>query len=148
MSKLTIREWGPAGWEWLHTIAHTWPRQPTSDDQREMRAFLLSFSRHLPCPACRKHFRAFLDRRLTDESLTSRSSVVRLLNDAHNEVNLRLGKRVWTLNEHYQAYSTQRHSPMAPPWMVVAATIAATLVAVRLLACTRNEKKSLRIHSN
>ena len=147
MSRLTLREWGPAGWAWLHTIAHTWPRQPTNDDRREMRAFLLSFSRHLPCPACREHFRAFLDRRLSDESLASRAALVRLLNDAHNEVNLRLGKRAWTLDEHYQAYSTHRHGLKASPWTVVAVTIAvtfaATLATAQLLGCTlpRTRKK-------
>lgn len=69
-----------------------------------MRAFLHLFAQHLPCPICRKHFQALLEQSLDDDALASRDTLVRFLHDAHNEVNLRLGKRVWTLEEHYRAY--------------------------------------------
>jgi hypothetical protein len=39
------------------------------------------------------------------ETLSTKESVVKLLNDAHNEVNVRLGKRVYTLEEHYDVYA-------------------------------------------
>lgn len=45
---------------------------------------------------------------MTDETLHTRSSIVKLLNDAHNEVNARTGKRLYTLEEHYQVYSFQK----------------------------------------
>ena len=54
------------------------------------------------CAFCR------LARRATPDALSGRAAVVRLLNDAHNEVNARLGKRVWTLREHYEVYSLER----------------------------------------
>jgi len=49
---------------------------------------------------------------MTEDTLKTRSSIVKLLNDAHNEVNARTGKMVYTLKEHYQVYSfrKQRHN--------------------------------------
>jgi hypothetical protein len=45
---------------------------------------------------------------MTEDILGTRSSIVKLLNDAHNEVNARTGKRVYTLDEHYQVYSFEK----------------------------------------
>lgn len=45
---------------------------------------------------------------MTENTLQTRSSIVKLLNDAHNEVNARTGKRVYTLREHYQVYSFRK----------------------------------------
>jgi hypothetical protein len=42
---------------------------------------------------------------MTEDTLKTRSSIVKFLNDAHNEVNARTGKRVYTLEEHYRVYS-------------------------------------------
>jgi chorismate-pyruvate lyase len=46
---------------------------------------------------------------MTEDALGTRSSIVKLLNDAHNEVNARTGKRVYTLQEHYKVYSFKKH---------------------------------------
>lgn len=42
---------------------------------------------------------------MTDDALATRASIVSMLNDAHNEVNARTGKRVYSLEEHYDVYS-------------------------------------------
>ena len=48
---------------------------------------------------------------MNEDALRTRASIVKFLNDAHNEVNARTGKRLYTLEEHYQVYSfrKQRH---------------------------------------
>jgi hypothetical protein len=94
----------------------------------EMASFLRLFARHLPCPSCRRHFTDFLDRRLTDDSLATRDALVALLNDAHNEVNARTGKRVWTLAEHRRAYARPR--PRSSDGAVVATAAIGVLVLV------------------
>lgn len=98
---LTIDKWGPAAWNVLHVTAHTYPRNPTPKQQTETREFLFLFAKHLPCPSCRKHFLEHLEAHLPEGSaaLTSRFALVRFVNDAHNAVNERLGKRVFTLAE-------------------------------------------------
>jgi hypothetical protein len=89
----------------LHTFAHALPEELTAEEQTAFRRFLFSFSAHLPCPRCRRHFDAFLSEHLRDDTLRTHASVVSFLHDAHNDVNVRLGKRVLTLEEHYHQYS-------------------------------------------
>lgn len=110
MPGLTFGEWGPGAWNTLHVFAHSAPKELTKDEMQQFAWFLNTFAEYLPCPRCRTHFKNFLDRRMSDETLRMRSSIVKLLNDAHNEVNARTGKRVYTLEEHYQVYSfDKRH---------------------------------------
>lgn len=42
---------------------------------------------------------------MNDQSLATRLSIVKLLNDAHNEVNARTGKKIMSLTEHNNIYS-------------------------------------------
>ena len=104
---LTISEWGPAAWNTLHVVAHTYPKHPTSRQRDETWQFLNLFALHLPCPSCRQHFQTLLHTRVPTSdaaAFDSRQSMVAFMNDAHNEVNVRLGKRVYSLEEHYRVY--------------------------------------------
>ena len=133
---LSIHRWGPAAWNTLHVVAHSYPREPTDAQREETRAFLQLFALHLPCPSCRKHFQSLLERRLDDQALSSRARLVAFLNDAHNEVNVRLGKPVWTLEEHYQVYRRGK-APGSP----LSAAIFAGLLIVMVLCYTRHRRR-------
>lgn len=105
MSGVTIDKWGPAAWNTLHAFAHTSPSEMTPQEQTDVGEFLLLFSKHLPCPICREHFESFLLERFARDGIPDRRhELVALLNDAHNDVNARSGKRVFTLEEHYKLY--------------------------------------------
>ena len=107
---LTISDWGPSAWNTLHVVAHTYPMSPTDDHKRETYEFLHLFAKHLPCPSCRDHFMELLYEEISSiesEHLTSRKNMVKFMNDTHNSVNLRLGKRVFTLEEHYKVYTPE-----------------------------------------
>lgn len=104
---LVISVWGPCAWNTLHVIAHTYPERPTEDDKNNMFAFLKLFAKLLPCPTCSKHFCGMLDERFVSSSchaLTSRANFVEFIHDLHNEVNKRLGKRIYTLEEDYEIF--------------------------------------------
>ena len=105
MVGLTLKEWGPGAWNTLHAFAHSAPEALTSNDADRFAQFLRLFAAHLPCPTCRRHFSAFLERRMTASTLSTRAGIVALLNDAHNEVNARTGKRIFSIEEHYRMYS-------------------------------------------
>ena len=92
-----------------------------------MRAFLILFGTHLPCPKCRLHFAEFLQREMRPERLTTRESLVSLMNDCHNEVNRRNGKPEFTLREHYE-WMTGR-SPSPPPTDFALQTILFIIIA-------------------
>ena len=139
VSKKSISVWGPATWLSLHVMAHTAPLRLSDVQRNEARTLLRSIAAHLPCPRCREHFSDFLDRRMNDESLATRASFVSLLNDAHNEVNMRRGKRIWTLAEHYRAYQT----PSNVDAVFDAGSFAMGILCVILVVCflTRRQRK-------
>ena len=127
MRGMSINTWGPAAWYTLHSFAHASSEKFTRNEREEWRVFLRQFASKLPCAKCQRHFHNFLDRRMSSDcSLTGKSALVSMLNDGHNEVNLRLGKRVFSLQEHYRAYSP------AKPVLISADVV----VVVLLLVCT------------
>lgn len=136
MPGITIADWGPGAWNTLHAFAHSAPVDLTPADAAAWREFLGHFQRFLPCPRCRAHFADFLRRRLPRDGppLRTRAELVALLNDAHNEVNARLGRRVYTLDEHYRVYRTPTPVviPVAALWVGALATaLVGGLVCVR-----------------
>lgn len=133
---LTINQWGPAGWEMLHVFSHSFAQDPNDDDRHRMHSLLHLFAIHLPCPSCRRHFSELLQRELPTPNapaLVSRDALVAFVNDAHNEVNRRLGKRTVRLQEHYRVFSVRpraHHSwPSACTFVCVAAALAILVAA-------------------
>jgi hypothetical protein len=118
--------WGRHAWMTLHTFAHTYPEVADPDRRREMREFLVLFAKNIPCPKCRLHFEEFLRDRLDDASLEGRRGLVEFMNDAHNSVNERLGRHVWTLHQHYAIYD----SDFALPPSIVTLLLAVVLVLI------------------
>lgn len=92
---LSISEWGPKAWVYLHTLAFSYPPAPTRDQRKDMHAFLVAFARTLPCPKCSAHFQQVVHRDLPTHDadvLSCRHNFARWTVDVHNEVNARLGK--------------------------------------------------------
>ena len=107
---LGITQWGPSGWNILHAMAHTLPPELDTEERVRLRRFLFDFAHFLPCRVCSRHFTEFLRVRATERILSSRKGVVRLLFDAHNDVNIRNGKRKLTMDEYKRMYSLQEES--------------------------------------
>lgn len=108
---LTLDKWGPCAWNTLHAFAHSSPKVLDEERRAQTRSMLYLFGLHLPCPKCSRHWMEYLQSHLTEEALGSREALVRFLNDAHNDVNRRLGKRVFTLEEHYRVFSRENNAP-------------------------------------
>jgi hypothetical protein len=126
-------------WNTLHVFAHTSARAPTPAEQRRTAAFLREFGARLPCPRCRAHFADFLDRRLGDGALATRERLVALLNEAHNEVNARNGRRVYTYAEHCRVYRRPRRLRASAQLERLGALL--LLGAAVALTCRRRGKK-------
>ena len=138
---LALNEWGPAAWNTLHVVAHNYPLRPTRYDREATHKFLHLFARHLPCPACRKHFRALLAERIpspTSHAFDGRGSLVAFMNDAHNDVNERLGKKTFTLEEHMEVYSLK---PTIDPLRVT--LLVCTVGGLCALAWARQQKQAV-----
>ena len=102
---ITIDKWGPGAWNTLHCFAHSAPRSLSDEEQKRACDMLYLFGAHLPCPKCRRHFKQYLDEHVKDKCFATRAAFVRFVHDAHNDVSARLGKRKWTLRDHYRVYA-------------------------------------------
>ena len=48
--------WGGGAWNFLHSIALSYPANPTQQDKNDYKNFFLSLDKILPCETCAKHF--------------------------------------------------------------------------------------------
>jgi hypothetical protein len=90
--------WGPLGWMTLHSVATSYPIQPTRGEQELMSMWLDMFRDTITCPSCREHFTSMLAiyRQTFPNMFASRQNLSMFTFRAHNAVNRRLNKPVYT----------------------------------------------------
>ncbi|AYV81653.1 MAG: putative FAD-linked sulfhydryl oxidase [Harvfovirus sp.] len=97
--------WGPAMWRDIHKRTLNYPRNPTSEDKREMYEFFMNLPDELRCDLCannlRHHLRTY---QLTYHILSSRKRLCFWCVDLHNLVNQSLGKRELSYEEALQIH--------------------------------------------
>jgi len=89
--------WGPLGWMTLHSVATSYPENPTTQERDLMRSWLDMFRDTITCPNCRDHFTTLLDnyRAKYPGMLSSRNDFAVFSFRAHNDVNRRLSKPIY-----------------------------------------------------
>jgi len=110
--------WGPSTWHLLHTMSFNYPVNPTCDDKRNYRDFILSLRDVLPCGKCRENLcKNFKRLPLTMKNMQSRDTFSRYIYNLHEVVNKMLKKKsgltygdVKERYEHFRARCTQNDS--------------------------------------
>ena len=110
--------WGPSTWHLLHTMSFNYPVNPTCDDKRNYRDFVLSLRDVLPCGKCRENLcKNFKRLPLTMKNMQSRDTFSRYVYNLHEAVNKMLKKKsgltygdVKERYEHFRARCTQNDS--------------------------------------
>lgn len=92
-------ELGNHTWNFLHTMAATYPKTPSEDAKKQMREFISAFANFYPCQPCAEDFREWI--KTNNPNVESRNALSFWFCDAHNAVNKKLGKpafdcRYWT----------------------------------------------------
>jgi hypothetical protein len=86
--------WGPSMWHSLHTISFNYPVDPTKEEKKQYKDFILSLQYILPCKYCRinlsKNFKLFP---MTNETMKNREAFSRYIYDLHEMVNKNLNKK-------------------------------------------------------
>ena len=102
--------WGPAMWHSLHTISFNYPVNPTSEQKKQYKEFVLSLQHVLPCGACRKNLIKNLQEvPLSDWALKNRKNFSRWMYRLHEKINDMLGKKSGlTYNDVAQRYENFR----------------------------------------
>lgn len=86
--------WGPTLWHFLHTISFNYPINPTKNDKKNYKDFILSLQNILPCKYCRINLKKNIKTLpLNNLALKNRDSFSKYVYNLHDLVNKMLGKK-------------------------------------------------------
>ncbi|OTB02389.1 hypothetical protein M426DRAFT_74632 [Hypoxylon sp. CI-4A] len=86
-----VEQLGRSTWTLLHSIAATYPRTPSTSEQSDLKTFMGVFSRLYPCWVCAEDFQRYMEK--DHIQVGSRDEFGKWLCEAHNAVNVKLGKQ-------------------------------------------------------
>jgi hypothetical protein len=107
--------WGPPMWHYLHTMSFNYPVNPTPEDKKHYRDFVLNLRYVLPCKYCRMNLKTNLKTLpLNMSHMASRDTFSRYIYNLHELVN-KLLKKTSNLSycdvreryEHFRARCTE-----------------------------------------
>ena len=85
--------WGPPFWHYLHTMSFNYPVEPTHEDKKHYRNFILNLKYVLPCRFCRQNIRTnFKHLPLKMENMKNRETFSKYIYDLHELINKMLKK--------------------------------------------------------
>jgi len=85
--------WGPAMWHYLHTMSFNYPADPTKEDKKNYRNFILSLQHVLPCKYCRINLKTnFKSLPLKQSDMKCRETFSRYIYELHELINRMLKK--------------------------------------------------------
>lgn len=87
-----VNELGRSTWTFLHAMGARYPETPSLEQQKDMTNFISLFSKLYPCWFCAKDFQAYISKEETKPRVRTQEEFNKWLCDAHNEVNVKLGK--------------------------------------------------------
>jgi len=86
--------WGPAMWHYLHTMSFNYPVNPTVENKKHYRDFVLNLKNVLPCKYCRINLaNNFKKKPLQMCHMASRETFSRYVYELHETVNRMLKKK-------------------------------------------------------
>ncbi|KAL7620042.1 Flavin-linked sulfhydryl oxidase of the mitochondrial IMS [Parahypoxylon ruwenzoriense] len=95
---------GRSTWTLLHSIAATYPQAPSVAQQSDLRTFMRTFSRLYPCWMCAEDFQRYMEREHLQ--VGSRDEFGKWLCEAHNAVNVKLGKATFDCSRWEERWRT------------------------------------------
>jgi hypothetical protein len=86
--------WGPAMWHYLHTMSFNYPVNPTNENKKNYRDFVLNLKNVLPCKYCRINLsNNFKKKPIQMCHMKSRDTFSRYIYELHETVNRMLNKK-------------------------------------------------------
>ena len=87
--------WGPSMWHFLHTMSFNYPVDPTKEDKKHYRDFILNLQYTLPCKYCRINLvKNLKELPPSDTVISSRENFSKYVYDLHNLINKMLKKNI------------------------------------------------------
>ncbi len=101
--------WGPTMWVYLHTMSFNYPVNPTENDKKHYRDFILNLQNTLPCGKCRKNLKKnFKKLPFLHSHMKSRHTFSFFIYNLHELINKMLNKESGltyeTVRERYEHF--------------------------------------------
>jgi FAD-linked sulfhydryl oxidase len=106
-------ELGNSGWTLLHTLAAYYPKNPTKEKKEDVKNFLYSFAKVFPCHDCAKDFQQVLQK--SPPNLSSQEEFAQWMCQAHNHVNVKLGKPEFDCSKVQERWKASFHKEEGKP---------------------------------
>ena len=91
---MLVSVWGPLQWTFLHTMSFNYPVNPTPEDKKHYRDYVLNLQYVLPCKYCRMNLKNnFKKKPLQMCHMTNRETFSRYIYELHETVNKMLKKK-------------------------------------------------------
>ena len=99
--------WGPLGWITLQTAAALYPDSPSQTEIQLVSNWISLFAECITCATCAGHFRSLLSEYTAKnpDLFSSRAKFMTFVLRAHNAVNIRIQKRVYSKDDSQIAWS-------------------------------------------
>ena len=97
--------WGNTTWYLFHTLAHNIKETKFSSVKSDLIYVVKSVCSNLPCPECSDEAVVRLNR-VDFDKIHSKEQFKLLLFNFHNQVNIKLGKPIYLINELDEKYAT------------------------------------------
>ena len=86
--------WGPSLWHSLHTISFNYPQNPSLNDKKNYKNFILNLKNILPCKYCRINLKEnFKCLPLRDSDMKNRETFSKYVYNLHEHINKMLKKK-------------------------------------------------------
>tara|TARA_B110000285_G_C15137457_1_gene628072 strand:- start:4252 stop:4851 length:600 start_codon:yes stop_codon:yes gene_type:complete len=86
--------WGPGLWHYLHTMSFNYPIQPTQQDKREYKNFIVNLQYTLPCKYCRVNLnKNFKQMPIQSCHMKNRGTFSKYVYNLHEFINKMLHKK-------------------------------------------------------
>ena len=108
--------WGPSMWHYLHTMSFNYPNNPTKEEKKHYKNFILQLQYVLPCKYCRVNLKNnFKHMPIKECHMKNRFTFSKYIYDLHEFVNKMLKKKsnlsycdVRERYEHFRARCTKK----------------------------------------
>jgi len=85
--------WGPGLWHYLHTMSFNYPSNPTKNDKKNYKDFMMSLKNVLPCRKCRENLKNnYKQLPLKMEHMKNRETFSKYVYNLHELINKMLNK--------------------------------------------------------
>ena len=121
--------WGSHAWIFLHSIAYSYPENPSEIEKNAIINFLLSLQHILPCKTCSELYKKDMKTMKFNIKTASlnKNNLVLWINEMHNKVNKNLGKKEWT-DKQYENYYNKNEESIFNKYIILIIIIALFLL--------------------